>query len=159
MEIDVERSEKKEDRSYPSRPWLGVGALVFRREHDETEILLVERGKEPLKGFWSLPGGVVEAGEKLSDAIRREVLEETGLEIEAPSFFELFERIMPDAEGRVAYHYVLVDFICRVCGGSLAAASDVSAVEWVPRARLREFRMTAGTIDVVERAFDTGPMR
>ena len=116
-------------------------------------ILLVERAKEPLKGYWSLPGGIVEAGEKLEDAIRREVLEETGLEIEPLAMFEIFERIMPDAEGRPEYHYVLMDYLCRVTGGQLAAASDVSRAAWVTEQELGGYRLTEGTLAVVERAF------
>lgn len=113
----------------------------------------MERGNEPLKGWWSLPGGAVEVGEKLDAAIRREVLEETGLEVEPLRVFEIFERIMPDAEGRPEYHYVLVDYVCRVSGGALAPATDVAAAEWVSQQRLRDYRLTEGTLDVIERAF------
>ena len=142
-------SINQESRRYPTRPFLGVGALIF----DNGQILVVERGTEPLKGYWSLPGGIVEAGEKLEDAIRREVREETGLEIEPLSVFELFERIMPDAEGRAEYHYVLIDYLCRVTGGHLEAATDVSQAAWVTEQKLREYRLTEGTLAVVERAF------
>ncbi len=128
---------------------MGVGALIFA----DNEILLVERGKEPLKGFWSLPGGLLEVGEKLAFAVRREVQEETGLDVEPLSVFEIFERIMPDAEGRPEYHYVLIDYLCRVVGGQLKAASDVSRVAWVPQRSLRDFRLTEGTQAVIERAF------
>ena len=115
----------------------------------------MERGKEPLKGFWSLPGGILEVGEKLADGIRREVLEETGLIVNPVSMFEIFERIMPDADGRPEYHYVLIDYICRVTGGTLAAASDVSAVAWVPQQELADYNITEGTLEVVTRAFRT----
>jgi 8-oxo-dGTP diphosphatase len=142
-------SINKESRRYPTRPFLGVGALIF----EAGQILLVERAKEPLKGFWSLPGGIVEAGEKLEDAICREVREETGLEIEPVSLFEIFERIMPDAEGRAEYHYVLMDYLCRVTGGELAAASDVSQAAWVEEQNLGEYRLTEGTAAMIERAF------
>jgi 8-oxo-dGTP diphosphatase len=142
-------SINEESRRYPSRPFLGVGALVF----EDGKLLIVERGKEPLKGYWSLPGGIVEAGEKLEDAIRREVLEETGLEIETLSVFEIFERIIPDAEGKTEYHYVLIDYLCRAVGGRLEAASDVSRVEWVAEHNLRDYRLTEGTLAVIERAF------
>jgi 8-oxo-dGTP diphosphatase len=138
-----------ESRRYPTRPFLGVGALIFEGRN----ILLVERAKEPLKGYWSLPGGIVEAGEKLEDAIRREVREETGLEIETLGMFEIFERIMQDADGRPEYHYVLMDYLCRVVGGKLAAASDVSGAAWVSEQNLPDYRLTEGTLAVVERAF------
>ena len=138
-----------DNRRYPKRPLLGVGALIFGND----TILLVERGKEPLKGYWSLPGGLLELGEKLEAAVQREVLEETGLEVEPLGLFELFERIMPDPEGNTEYHYVLADYICRVTGGKLQAASDVSDVRWVPRRQLCDFRVTEGTLAVIERAF------
>ena len=138
-----------ESRRYPSRPFLGVGALIF----EDGKVLLVERGKDPLKGFWSIPGGIVEAGEKLEAAIRREVMEETGLEVEALSIFEVFERIMPDSEGNPEYHYVLIDYLCRRAGGKLEAASDVSRVAWASRNELQQYRVTEGTLAVVERAF------
>src|ERR1039457_3837108 len=148
------RESGGDGRRYPDRPFLGIGALVFRGQGEGLEILLVERGKEPLKGFWSLPGGILEVGEKLEDGLRREVREETGLEAGPLSMFEIFERIMPDAEGRPEYHYVLIDYVCRVSWGTLQAASDVSAVAWVTRERLSQFRITEGTLAVVERAFE-----
>ena len=113
----------------------------------------MERGKEPLKGLWSLPGGLLELGEKLDSAIRREVMEETGLEVEPLSVFEIFERIIPDTEGKPEYHYVLIDYLCRVVGGHLQAASDVSQAAWVPQHKLSEYRLTEGTRAVIERAF------
>lgn len=116
-------------------------------------ILLVERGKEPLKGFWSIPGGIVETGEKLEEGIRREVLEETGLEVEPYSMFEIFERIIPDREGKPEYHYVLIDYLCRRLSGEPAAASDVSRVAWVSEPELRGYPITEGTLGVIERAF------
>jgi 8-oxo-dGTP diphosphatase len=128
---------------------LGVGALIF----ENGRILLVERGKEPLKGWWSLPGGIVETGEKLADAMRREVREETGLEVEVVSMFEIFERVIPDDAGRAEYHYVLIDYLCKVVGGTLEAASDVSRTAWVLQPELRTYRLTEGTVAVVERAF------
>ena len=142
-------SSINDDRRYPTRPFLGVGALIF----EDSKILLVERAKEPLKGYWSLPGGILETGEKLDTAIRREVLEETGLEVEPLSIFEIFERIMPDAGGRPEYHYVLIDYLCRPTGGRLQAASDVSRADWVAQQNLGQYRLTEGTLAVIERAF------
>ena len=113
----------------------------------------MERGKEPLKGYWSIPGGIVETGEKLAEGIRREVLEETGLDVEPLSIFEIFERIIPDAEGQPEYHYVLIDYVCRRMSGEPAPASDVSRVAWVSEQNLRNYRLTEGTLGVIERAF------
>lgn len=115
--------------------------------------MLVERGQEPLKGYWSIPGGIVESGEKLEEAVRREVAEETGLDVEPYSMFEIFERIIRDAKGNPEYHYVLMDYLCRRVTGEPAAASDASRVAWVAEQNLRDFRLTEGTLDVIERAF------
>ena len=136
-------------RSYPERPILGIGAIVI----ESGRVLLVERGREPLKGFWSLPGGVLEVGESLAEGIRREMREETGLEIEPLSVVEIFERIMRDASGAAEYHYVLIDYLCRVTGGTLTAGDDVSEARWVERARLPDYRITEGTLPVIEKAF------
>jgi 8-oxo-dGTP diphosphatase len=140
----------QQTRRYPKHPLVGVGALIFRRG----SILLVERGRNPLKGYWSLPGGLVESGEKLEDAVKREILEETGLRIKPVSVFEIFERIMRDARGRAEYHYVLIDYVARVTGGELKPADDVARAIWTPRARLGDYRLTEGTRAVIERAFD-----
>src|SRR6266550_6352432 len=140
-----------DERRYPQRPILGVGAIIIEGER----VLLVERGREPLKGYWSLPGGVLEVGEKLADGLRREVFEETGLAIEPLSVVEIFERIMRDAAGVAEYHYVLIDYLCRVTGGVLKAGDDVSQAQWVERACLPEYRITEGTLPVIEKAFET----
>jgi ADP-ribose pyrophosphatase YjhB (NUDIX family) len=126
-----------------------VGAIIF----DGASALLVERAGEPLKGWWSIPGGLLETGEKLEDAVRRETFEETGLRVEIVYRFDIFERIMRDAEGRAEYHYVLVDYVCKVAGGELAPGDDVSRVEWVPYTNLRDYKVTSGTIEAVERAY------
>lgn len=128
---------------------MGVGALIFQ----DGKLLIAERGKEPLKGYWSLPGGILEVGETLENGIKREVLEETGLEVETLSVFEIFERIMPDTMGKTEYHYVLIDYLCKPVGGRLAAATDVSCLAWVSQQELRQYRLTEGTLAVVERAF------
>jgi ADP-ribose pyrophosphatase YjhB (NUDIX family) len=123
--------------------------LIF----DGESILLVRRGKEPLRGYWSLPGGAVETGERLAEALRREVREETGLEIEILQLFEVFERIMPDDAGAAEHHYVLIDYLCRVTGGALRAGDDAMDVRWIPRAELDRYEVTPGTMAVIEKAF------
>jgi 8-oxo-dGTP diphosphatase len=130
-----------------------VGALIFRGRGRRGPILLVERGGNPLKGYWSLPGGLVETGESLDEAVRREVLEETGLRVKPVSMFGVFERVMRDAKGRAEYHYLLLDYVCTVTGGTLRAGDDVARVEWVARGRLGDYKMTEGTREVIERAY------
>ncbi len=139
----------RDDRRYPRRPILGIGGIILDRDR----ILLVERGNPPLQGYWSVPGGVLEAGETLEQGLRREILEETGLEIQARGVVEIFERIIRDAAGRPEYHYVIVDYLCRVTGGTLCAASDCARAEWVSRRTLRNYRITEGTLPVIEKAF------
>jgi 8-oxo-dGTP diphosphatase len=133
-------------RRFPAHPLLGVGGIVFAGE----QVLLVERGKPPLEGLWSLPGGLVETGERLEDAVAREVLEETGLRVSAESLATVFERIMPDATGRAEYHYVLVDFYCSVQGGELCAGDDSRRAEWFDLSALATLPMTTGTREVIE---------
>jgi len=113
-------------REYPDRPIIGVGAVII----EGGRVLLIKRGQAPLKGQWSLPGGALELGETLEEGVCREVLEETGLIVESVSTIEVFDRISRDAEGRVQYHYVLVDFLCRVTGGTLACATDADDARW-----------------------------
>ncbi len=138
-----------DDRRYPKRPLVGVGALIF----DRGRILMAQRGKEPLKGWWSLPGGALELGESLDCAVRREVLEETGLVVEPLRVFEIFERIMRDANRMPEYHYVLIDYLCRVTGGELRAGDDVCDVAWLRPEELKGLQITEGTMGVIERAF------
>ena len=114
-------------RDYPDRPIIGVGGVVV----SHGRALLVRRATEPLKGEWSVPGGVLELGEKLRDGVRREVLEETGLEVEPLQVLEVFDSIFNDEQGRTQYHYVLIDYLCSVISGEACAGSDVSEVRWV----------------------------
>jgi ADP-ribose pyrophosphatase YjhB (NUDIX family) len=138
-----------DSRRYPPRPLIGVGAIMLRRDR----VLMARRGTEPLKGWWSLPGGLVEIGETLDYAVRRETREETGLEIRPLGVLEIFERIMRDQAGAPEYHYVLIDYVCRVTGGTLGPGDDVCAVEWVRRRDLANLQITEGTLAVIEKAF------
>jgi ADP-ribose pyrophosphatase YjhB (NUDIX family) len=112
---------------YPVRPVVGVGAVIVR----DGRALIVRRGHEPRKGEWSLPGGTVELGEALEDAVRREMKEETGLDVQIGAIIEVLDRIHRDADGRVRYHFVIVDYVCTAPAGEPVAGSDAEAVTWI----------------------------
>jgi 8-oxo-dGTP diphosphatase len=124
-------------RDYPDRPILGVGAVIV----SHGRALLVRRATEPLKGEWSVPGGALELGEKLHDGVRREVLEETALEVEPQQVLEVFDSIFNDGQGRTQYHYVLIDYLCSVTCGEARAGSDVSEVRWVAEDELAALQL------------------
>jgi len=137
-------------REYPDRPIVGVGAVVV----DANRVLLVRRGHEPLKGEWSIPGGAVELGETLEVACAREVHEETGLDVDVGPMIDVFDRIRIDGDGRTRYHYVLVDFVCRPVGGTLACASDATEARWVSIIELAEYGVQPATVSVIEKALE-----
>jgi ADP-ribose pyrophosphatase YjhB (NUDIX family) len=138
-------------REYPDAPIAGVGAVIVNDPPGgQKQVLLIRRAQEPLKGEWSLPGGAVELGETLEAAICREVLEETGLVVETVDIVQAFDRISRDDEGRVRYHYVLIDFLCRIVGGSLACATDALDGRWATVDELDG--LTPLTVEVIRKA-------
>ena len=138
-------------RVFPERPIVGVGAVVLNAAGD---VLLAKRAHEPLKGEWSLPGGGVELGEPLEDAVAREVLEETGIVVQVGPVIEVLDRIERSADGRVEYHFVIIDYLCRATGGLLASGSDADDVRWVPPGRVADYRITAKATEVIGKAID-----
>src|SRR5579884_54716 len=139
-------------REYPEAPIIGVGAIILHEE----KVLLIQRGKEPLKGEWSIPGGALELGETLHDGLRREVCEETGLEVEPLQIVEVLDRIAHDEKGAVRFHYVLVDFLCRLTGGELHCSTDAVAAAWASHEELNahgKYRIAPFTLAVLEKAF------
>ena len=135
-------------RDYPDRPLLGVGAIIVREER----VLLVRRANPPLQNEWSIPGGLVETGEMMKEAVVREVREETGLETEIVELVEVFERILRDQDLRVQYHFVLIDYLCRVIAGEAKAASDVSEVRWTKLEDLESLEVAPQTCEVIRKA-------
>jgi mutator protein MutT len=127
---------------------VGVGAVIVSRGR----IVLIRRRFEPLAGEWSLPGGAVEIGETLEECVAREMEEETGLQVEVGPVIEVFDRIVRDSDGRVQYHYVLVDYLCWAVAGDLRAGSDVADAVLVDAADLDAYGLTAKAIAVIERA-------
>ncbi len=140
-----------DSRRYPSRPIVGVGAVVLM---DDRRVVLVKRKFEPLAGQWSLPGGGLEVGESLEAGAAREVLEETGLIVHVGPVIEVFDRILVDEGGDVEYHFVLVDYLCRPAGGALAAGSDVADVALAGGDDLASYRLTEKARSVIARAFE-----
>ena len=136
-------------RRYPSRPVVGVGAIIT----DGDRVLLVRRGREPSKGLWSIPGGMLELGESLVEGIRREVREEVGLEVRVLEIVEVLDRVIYDDDGKIEYHYVLVDYVCKPLSGTLRVADDADAAEWVNRRDVSSYEITKGTPAVIEKAF------
>jgi 8-oxo-dGTP diphosphatase len=141
-------------REYPRFPLVGVGGVVIRRGR----VLLVLRARAPLKGRWSIPGGLVELGEELEKAVSRELKEETGLLVEPVKIVAVFDRIQR-ARRRVRYHFVIVDYLCRLKGGRLKPASDVLDARWVRRRELPQYGLTEMAHDVIQKAFSMSRKR
>ncbi len=137
-------------RTYPDRPYVGVGAVIVQ----DGKVLLVKRKYEPLAGQWSLPGGAVEVGETLESCLVREMLEETGLEVRVGPVVEVLDRITRDDEGRVMYHFVLVDYLCWPTGGALTPDSDVADVVFADPDDLARYQLTAKATSVIQRALE-----
>ncbi len=135
-------------REYPDVPRVGVGAVVFHRGR----VLLVRRGKAPSLGKWTLPGGLVELGETTAEAIRREVQEECACDITLIGVAGVVDRVVRDHDGRVRYHYVLVDYAARAASDEIVAGTDADEARWVDVERLSEFDTTDGLIDMIRRA-------
>jgi ADP-ribose pyrophosphatase YjhB (NUDIX family) len=137
-------------RAYPDRPFVGVGGVIV----DGDKVVIVKRRHDPLAGRWSIPGGGVEVGETLEASVARELLEETGLEVEVGPVIEVFDRITRDEHGRVRYHFVLVDYLCRPTGGVLQAGSDVAEAVLVDPAELAPYELSEKAVAVIARAME-----
>ena len=134
-------------RDYPEHPFIGVGAVIVHGD----KALLVRRATEPLKDEWSVPGGVLELGEKLRVGAAREALEETGLTVDVGEVLDVYDSIFPDADGRTKYHFVLIDFLCRPIAGEATAGSDVNEVRWVKEEELAALNLRESIAAVVRK--------
>ncbi len=139
------------NRRYPDRPFVGVGAIIFRGD----EVLLIRRGTPPALGKWSIPGGLVELGESLEDAVSREILEEVGLDVKVLDLVAVLDRVIKDHQGRIEYHYILHDFLCESAQGEPLPATDADECAFVPLDRLSSYDLTRGTEKIIRRAFES----
>ncbi len=137
-------------RDYPDRPLVGVGAVIVQ----DGRAVIVQRATEPLKGQWSIPGGLLEVGETLRQCAAREALEETGLRVEAGEVLEVLDSIYPDPDGRTRYHYVLIDFLCRPLAGELRAGSDAAQARWIAPDELEQFTIAPNALKVLRKALN-----
>ncbi len=142
-------------REYPDTPLVGVGAIIIEGDR----VALVKRGHAPLQGRWSIPGGVLEVGETLRTAAVREALEETGLTVEPGELLGVFERVVPDEQGKMRYHYVLIDFLCNRLAGELLAGDDAEEVGWFRREELAALELARETEEVILKGFEKAGLR
>jgi 8-oxo-dGTP diphosphatase len=134
---------------------VGVGGVVIAGGRT----LLIKRGSAPLEGQWSIPGGMLELGETTAEGVRRELAEETGIEVRVLELIEVFERVIPGEAGRTRYHFVILDYLCEMVSGEAKAASDVTDVAWAREDELERFQLTAIATRVIKRAFEMARVR
>jgi ADP-ribose pyrophosphatase YjhB (NUDIX family) len=139
-----------EQREYPKQPLIGVGAIIIA----DNKVVLIKRGHAPLAGEWSIPGGVLEVGETMREGVIREAREETSLLIEPMDLLGVYDRVLRDDRGQVLYHYVLVDFLCRIKGGHLHAAGDAADAQWFTQPELSSLPLPADTAEVIRLGFE-----
>jgi ADP-ribose pyrophosphatase YjhB (NUDIX family) len=139
-------------REYPDHPLIGVGAVII----EASRVVLVKRGHPPLVGEWSIPGGAMEVGETVREAAVREACEETGLEVKVDELLGIYDRLLRDEQGKVRYHYLLVDFLCRPTGGELCAAGDADEARWFTAAEVEQLRLPEDTAEVIRLGFERG---
>ncbi len=126
-------------RLYPDQPVVGIGAVIIK----DDKIALIKRGNEPSKGKWTIPGGLVELGESLESAVIRETKEETLLDIENPQLIGVVDNVDLDEQGKVKYHYVIIDYLVHVKAGNIQAASDAEELRWVPFGEVENYNLTS----------------
>lgn len=142
-------------REYPERPLVGVGAVIVEGDR----VVLVRRAAEPMAGEWSIPGGLLELGETMRAGAAREALEETGLQVEAGEVLEVLDRIVPDANGKPRFHYVLIDFLCRRVAGELRAGGDAAEARWAQEADLASLGVAEAAVKIIRKGLSQGAGR
>ncbi len=135
-------------REHPKQPLIGVGALIV----ENGRVALIKRGKAPLLGEWSIPGGMLELGETLRQGAEREALEETGLIVRATELLGVFDRVVPDQDGKIVYHYVLIDFLCERISGELQAGADAADAQWFTPEEVANLPLAEDTMGVIRAA-------
>jgi ADP-ribose pyrophosphatase YjhB (NUDIX family) len=141
-------------REFPEIPLVGVGAVIIDGAGEYARVVMVKRAHPPLQAQWSIPGGVLEVGELVREAAVRETREETGLVVETGELLGVYDRVLRDAEKRVQYHYVLIDFLCRCVSGEVRAGSDAAEVRWFKREELDALKLAEDTLDVIGKGFE-----
>jgi len=139
-----------ERREYPERPIIGVGGVVI----SQGRVLLIRRGSPPLQGQWSIPGGTLEVGETLVEGVRRELAEETGIDVRVRTLIDVFERIDRGPSGKPQYHFVVLDYLCEAVRGTAKAGSDVTEVAWAAPPELEKYSLTEIAGRVIRKAFE-----
>jgi 8-oxo-dGTP diphosphatase len=136
-------------REYPDHPLVGIGAIIIENHR----VLLIKRGQPPLKGEWSIPGGMLELGETVREAAIREAREETGLTVEPGELLGVFDRVIRDEKGLVRYHYVLIDYLCRRISGEVLPAGDADDAQWFTQEEAANLPLAKDTAEVIRRGF------
>jgi len=134
-------------KRYPKQPIMSVGAIII----DKNRVLLIRRAAPPGEGLWAIPGGIVKLGEKLEDAVKREVKEETGLEVEVGKLIDLVEVLIKDEKGRIEYHYIIADYEAKVIGGKLKASSDALEAKWFNLNEIEKIEATKSTKKILKK--------
>ncbi|MCH8125268.1 NUDIX hydrolase [candidate division KSB1 bacterium] len=137
-------------RAYPERPFVAVSAAIF---NNSNEILIIKRAKEPGKGLWSIPGGIVKTGETLVEALQREISEECGIRVENHKFNAVYDRILYDKSGKVNYHYIIINYICNTKSNKIVPASDADDYSWLKSDELDRFKYTNGLKQYLKNLF------
>ena len=136
------------DREFPNRPWVGIGAVIFRGDH----VLLARRGKPPRLGAWSLPGGAQHVGEGAIECARRELLEETGITAGPLILADVIDAVNRDADGRVRYHYTIIDYCGHWAAGEARPGDDVAEIAWAAPDELAAYALTREALAVIEKS-------